>query len=105
MGGYPGLMASSKLLRGLVIGAFAAVAAAVPVYAELSAPAATPQAGPQCLAWLGSRVDGQCIGQAYDNGSGSFNIGTPSVGFAPNNNGGGSSLGISTAPLFPGYTI
>ena len=54
-----------------------------------------------CLAWVGSRDDGQCI--SYSNGSPTY-IGTPNFGiWGPNGNGGG--LGITTGPLMPGTTI
>ncbi len=49
-----------------------------------------------CLAWVGSRDDGQCI--AYSNGTPTY-IGTPSFGvWGPGN-------GLSTGPLLPGTTI
>ncbi len=54
----------------------------------------------KCLAWFGSRDDGQCIG--YSNGSGTT-IGTPQIGvWGP---GYGNGLGVSTGPLLPGQTI
>lgn len=53
-----------------------------------------------CLAWVGSRDDGQCIG--YSNGSPTM-IGTPNLGiFGP---GYGNGLGITSGPLMPGTTI
>ncbi|KMO84011.1 MAG: hypothetical protein HZB45_15705 [Mycolicibacterium rufum] len=80
----------------LIVGAVAAAAVAVPLYASLSSPDATAQAGPRCLAWFGNKDDGQCLG--YSNGTGG-QIGTPSIGF------GGNGLEFSTGPLFPGTTI
>ena len=54
----------------------------------------------QCLAWFGSRDDGQCIG--YSNGSPTY-IGTPNLGvWGP---GYGNGLGITSGPLLPGQTI
>ena len=53
-----------------------------------------------CLAWVGSRDDGQCIG--YSNGSPTM-IGTPNLGvFGP---GYGNGLGVTSGPLMPGTTI
>ncbi len=92
-------MATAKL-RVLAAGVLAGAALAVPVLAS------TPTSGPQlsatgnCLAWLGSRDDGQCIG--WSNGSPTY-IGTPNLGvWGP---GYGNGLGISTGPLMPGTTI
>ena len=54
----------------------------------------------KCLAWVGSRDDGQCIG--YSNGA-PTNIGTPNLGiFGP---GYGNGLGVTSGPLMPGTTI
>ena len=64
--------------------------------------AAAPMASAtgQCLAWFGSRDDGQCIG--YSNGSPTM-IGTPQLGaWGP---GYGNGLGVSSGPLLPGQTI
>lgn len=73
---------------------FAAVAA--PVLGTFSTPQAA--ASPNCLAWVGSRDDGQCIG--YSNGSPTY-IGTPNFGvYGP-----GGGLGITSGPLLPGTTI
>lgn len=80
----------------LIVGAVAAAAVAVPLYASLSSPDASAQAGPRCLAWFGNQDDGQCLG--YSNGGGA-QIGTPSVGF------GGGGLEVNTGPLFPGTTF
>lgn len=82
----------------LIVGAVAAAAVAVPLYASLTATDASTQvnAGPRCLSWFGNKEDGHCLG--YSNGGGA-QIGTPSVGF------GGNGLEFSTGPLFPGTTI
>jgi len=75
---------------------FAAVAA--PLLAVAGAPEVS--ASPNCLAWVGSRDDGQCI--SYSNGSPTY-IGTPNFGvWGP---GYGNGLGISSGPLMPGTTI
>lgn len=88
-------------LRKIVaVGAFAAAAVAAPVYATLSTPeATTPQA--QCLAWLGSRDDGQCISWSNSSSSG-VSGGIPPVAWGSPNSG---NPGISTGPLLPGQTI
>ncbi len=53
-----------------------------------------------CLAWVGSRDDGQCI--SYSNGAPTY-IGTPNFGiWGP---GYGNGLGITSGPLMPGTTI
>ncbi|MDF2825670.1 MAG: hypothetical protein K0R68_3078 [Mycobacterium sp.] len=45
----------------VVVGAFAAAAVAAPLYAALSTPEPTSTQA-ECLAWLGSKGDGLCIG-------------------------------------------
>ncbi len=94
-------IAKNRARRIAAVGALALAAAAVPVMAELSfAGSSTSVATGNCLAWLGSRDDGQCI--SYSNGNGS-SIGTPGVAVGGSNTGGG--LGVSTGPLMPGQTI
>lgn len=78
----------------VIVGAVAAAAVAVPLYASLSSPDATAQAGPKCLAWFGNQEDGHCLG--YSNGTPAA-IGTPGVAFG---NG-----GITTGPLLPGTSF
>lgn len=51
-----------------------------------------------CLAWVGSRDEGQCI--SYSNGTPTY-IGTPSFGVW----GPGNGLGVTSGPLLPGTTI
>ncbi len=80
----------------LIVGAVAAAAVAVPLYASLSSPDATAQAGPRCLAWFGNKDDGQCMGYSMGGGA---QIGTPGIGF------GGNGLEVNTGPLLPGTTI
>jgi hypothetical protein len=97
--------------RFVVVGAFAAAAVAAPLYAALSTPEPT-SAQAECLAWLGSKADGVCIGNSLGSqgpslngsgighggpGAGGVGIGTPGVGI---NNG-----GIYTSPLMPGTTV
>lgn len=78
----------------------AAVLAGGLALAALTVPAVASAEG-QCLAWFGSRGDGQCIG--YSNGNPTF-IGTPSWGvYGP---GYGNNIpGMSTGPLLPGQTF
>ena len=56
-----------RVQRAVVVGAFLVAAAAAPAVAGLSAGAGVAQAQPgqgQCLAWLGARDTGKCIGWA-----------------------------------------
>ena len=83
--------------RLAVAGALAVAAVAAPVLTAL-ATSVSPEvsATAKCLAWLGSRDDGQCIG--YSSGS-PTNIGTPNGGiYGPNG-------GITSGPLIPGQTF
>ena len=89
-------MSTAKTRRLVTVGAMAAVAVATPVLMSLAVTSQVSAQG-QCLAWFGSRGDGQCIG--YSNGT-PTNIGTPNMGvYGPN---GG---GFYTGPLMPGTTI
>ncbi|MEI7913573.1 MAG: hypothetical protein WCH82_02375 [Mycobacteriaceae bacterium] len=91
-------MASSHPIRIAAAGILAGAALVVPALAVSATPASTTATG-QCLAWFGSRDDGQCIG--YSNGSPTY-IGTPNLGvFGPNYGG----LGVTSGPLLPGQTI
>ena len=90
-------MSNANTRRLAVAGILAAVAITAPVLAAL-ATSASPEvsATGQCLAWFGSRDDGQCMG--YSNGSPTY-IGTPNMGvWGPNG-------GFSTGPLVPGQTF
>jgi hypothetical protein len=83
---------SSKLARGLALGAMVFAAAAGPTYAALTAPATSAagiQAAPPCLAWFGARGTGKCIGWAMDS--------SPSASIGTN--------GITTGPLLPGQAF
>ena len=85
-------------MRAAAFAVLAGTAIAAPVLC-VSAPPSTSGTG-QCLAWFGSRDDGQCIG--YSNGSPTY-IGTPNLGvWGP---GYGNGLGITSGPLLPGQTI
>ena len=89
------LMSTASVRRLAATGALAAIAVIAPVLLSLSA---TPQisAEGQCLAWFGSRGDGQCMG--YSNGAPTY-IGTPNMGvYGPNG-------GFYTGPLMPGTTF
>ena len=94
-------MATAHTLRRVVVaGGLAFAAMTVPALATLSGPEVTTSATGQCLAWFGSRDDGQCIG--YSNGAPTL-IGTPNLGvWGP---GYGNGLGITSGPLLPGQTI
>ncbi|MFN8088970.1 MAG: hypothetical protein U0R81_08385 [Mycobacterium sp.] len=94
-------LANNRARRIAVVGALAA-AAALPALAALTATTTptTDTATGNCLAWFGSRDDGQCL--SYSNGQGG-SIGTPGVAVGGSNTNGG--LGVSTGPLMPGQTI
>ena len=84
-------------MRAAAFAVLAGAAVAAPLLSA-SAQVSTTATG-QCLAWFGSRDDGQCIG--YSNGSPTY-IGTPNLGvFGPNYGG----LGVTSGPLLPGQTI
>ena len=91
-------MGTSHILRRVVVaGGLAFAAMTVGALAALSGPEASSTATGQgqCLAWFGSRGDGQCIG--YSNGSPTY-IGTPQGGLT------GSGTG-TTGPLLPGQSF
>ena len=89
--------------RAVVVGAFVVAAAAAPAYAMLSTPEAiAPQAGGNCLAWLGSKIDGKCISWSNGGGLGQVAGGLPPVAVGGPNSG---NPGLRTGPLFPGQTI
>lgn len=101
------MTANTHARRIVAVGALAVAAAAVPALAILSASGPSISAAPgsgNCLAWVGSRNDGQCI--SWSNGTPTY-IGTPDFGiYGPEANGGtGSGIGITTGPLLPGQTI
>jgi len=81
---------------GLLLGAVAAVAA--PLISAAPADAAPGE----CLAWLGSRGEGTCVG--YSNGSPSY-VGTPNMGIYGPAGVGNPGFGIITGPMLPGQTI
>lgn len=92
-------MGSRQLIgRAMIVGAFASMAAAAPALTALSEPPPTTvQAqGGQCLAWLGSRTDGKCIGYAMNGQIG------PSMTF---NGPTGANPGLSTGPMLPGQSF
>ena len=99
--------------RMAAVGAFAAAAVAAPLYAALSTPEPVSTQA-QCLAWLGSKADGVCIGNSLGSqgptlngtgvgpsspgpGMGGIGVGTPGVGIG---NG-----GFYTSPLMPGTSV
>ena len=95
--------ANSRARRFAAFGALAVAAAAVPALAALSdTSTSSTSATGNCLAWVGSRNDGQCI--SYSNGTPAF-IGTPDVGIYGPNTSGGGGIGVTTGPLLPGQTI
>ena len=87
-------MSTAKTRRLAVAAAMVAMAIAGPAVASLSAPAISAEG--QCLAWFGSRGDGQCMG--YSNGTPTY-IGTPNLGVY------GPGGGFYTGPLMPGTTF
>ncbi|WP_163745745.1 DUF7155 family protein [Mycolicibacterium helvum] len=97
--------ANTRARRIAVVGALAVAAAAVPAVAALTAPTASANPGGTCLAWFGSRGDGQCLSYSNNNVS----VGTPQLGvWGPDAGGpgyGGGGIGVSTGPLLPGQTI
>ena len=96
-------MATAHILRRtLVAGGLAFAALTVPAVLALHGPdSTTSTATGQCLAWFGSRGDGQCIG--YSNGNPTY-IGTPQGGYLGPGYGNGTP-GMSGGPLLPGQTI
>ena len=96
--------ANTRARRIAAIGALAVAAAAVPALAALtdSSTSTTSATGSgTCLAWVGSRNDGQCI--SWSNGSPTY-IGTPQVGLGGPNSG-SPGLGVTTGPMLPGQSI
>lgn len=93
-------MATNTIRRVAAAGALAVAALTGPALAALSFDTTSTAQG-KCLAWVGSRDDGQCIG--WSNGSPTY-IGTPDGYLFPgyNRNVPGS---IATGPLMPGQTI
>lgn len=88
-------MSTTKVRRLLASGAMAAAAIAAPVLMSVGATTALSADG-QCLAWFGSRGEGQCMG--YSNGTPTY-IGTPNLGVY------GPGGGFYTGPLMPGTTF
>jgi hypothetical protein len=99
--------------RMVAVGAFAVAAVAAPFYAAISTPEA-PSAQAGCLAWLGSKADGVCIGNSLGSGSGATLNGT---GIGPGTAGSGGGVGfgspgvgignggIYTSPILPGTSV
>lgn len=90
-----------SLRRAIAAGGLALAALGIPALAALNAPTAADTATGNCLAWFGSRGDGQCIG--YSNGTPTY-IGTPQGGYLGPGYGNGLP-GMTTGPLLPGTTI
>ncbi|AQT79550.1 hypothetical protein B1R94_10095 [Mycolicibacterium litorale] len=97
--------ATTRARRIATIGALTVAAAAVPALAALthSTTATTSADGGTCLAWFGSRGDGQCLSYSNNNVS----VGTPQFGVYGPDSGSmpGGGIGVSTGPLLPGQTI
>jgi hypothetical protein len=90
------------LRRAVVAGGLALAALTVPAVIAMNGPGSTTTtATGQCLAWFGSRGDGQCIG--YSNGNPTY-IGTPQGGYLGPGYGNGLP-GVSSGPLLPGQTF
>jgi hypothetical protein len=94
--------AQLSLRSAVLAGGLALAALTVPAVAALSGPdSSRTTAQGQCLAWFGSRGDGQCIG--YSNGNPTY-IGTPAWGvFGPGY--GNNVPGVTSGPLLPGQTF
>ncbi|MBI3689369.1 DUF7155 family protein [Mycolicibacterium psychrotolerans] len=97
--------ANSRARRIATFGALAVAAAAVPalVALEHSTSSTTTATGGTCLAWFGSRGDGQCLSYSNNNvsiGTPQFGVYGPDAGSMP-----GGGIGVSTGPLLPGQTI
>jgi len=91
---------ASHRVRLVAAGALAAAALVGPALALGLSAGPEVSAEGNCLAWLGSRDEGKCIG--WSNGSPTY-IGTPNLGvWGP---GYGAGLGVVTGPLMPGTTI
>ena len=88
-------MSTVKIRRLATAAVLAAAAVAAPVLMSLGAATGTSAEG-QCLAWFGSRGEGQCMG--YSNGTPTY-IGTPNLGVY------GPGGGFYTGPLMPGTTF
>ncbi|TDO07426.1 hypothetical protein EV580_6395 [Mycobacterium sp. BK086] len=95
--------ANTRARRIAAAGAIAVAAAAVPALAEITAPTASASPGGTCLAWFGSRGDGQCLSYSNNNvsvGTPQFGVYGPDAGSMP-----GGGIGVTTGPLLPGQTI
>jgi hypothetical protein len=95
--------ANTRVRRVATFGVLAVAAAAVPALAALTAPIASATPGGTCLAWFGSRGDGQCLSYSNNNvsiGTPQFGVYGPDAGSMP-----GGGIGVSTGPLLPGQTI
>jgi hypothetical protein len=90
------------LRRALVAGGLAFAALTVPALVSLTASEGASTATGNCLAWFGSRDDGQCIG--WSNGSPTY-IGTPQGGWLGPGYGNSLPGSMSTGPLLPGQTF
>ncbi len=94
--------ASHALRSAVTAGGLALAALTVPAVTVLIGPeSSSTTAEGQCLAWFGSRGDGQCIG--YSNGTPTY-IGTPQGGYLGPGYGNGVP-GMSSGPLLPGQTF
>ncbi|NTY63359.1 DUF7155 family protein [Mycolicibacterium sphagni] len=96
--------ANTRARRIAAVGALAVAAAAVPALAELTvSTSTTTTATGTCLAWFGSRGDGQCLSYSNNN----ISVGTPQLGVYGPDAGSmpGGGIGVSTGPLLPGQTI
>lgn len=90
-----------RVRRAVAVGALAVAAAVAPAYAMFSTPDAAPQAK-RCLAWFGSKIDGQCIAWSTSGGQGQVSGGSPAVSVGGPNS---ANPGFSTGPMLPGQTI
>ncbi|BBZ67858.1 hypothetical protein MINS_32870 [Mycolicibacterium insubricum] len=80
----------------LVAAAAVLTAVAGSAIAAIPAPTVSHEAGPKCLAWIGARGTGKCIGYSMSN-SGGISAGTPGIGVG---NG-----GVQSGPMLPGTSV
>ncbi|MCX2930971.1 hypothetical protein ORI20_11840 [Mycobacterium sp. CVI_P3] len=96
--------ANTRARRIAALGGLVVAAAAVPALAALTdSSTSTSTATGTCLAWFGSRGDGQCLSYSNNNvsvGTPQFGVFGPDAGAMP-----GGGIGVTTGPLLPGQTI
>ncbi len=84
--------------RVIVFGALVLAGAVGPAYSAVSVPDGASEARGRCLAWFGSKNDGECISWS-NSGSSGAGAGLPAVSIGGPRS---SNPGLSTGPLLPG---